>query len=209
MPCPNAFSTASLAPSAGTDSTCFACCCSSVLRSKKVVHWMPEILFAAEIAFRRLDRCMPQQELNLLQLAAIAVAQLRTGSPQVVRCNMLQTRSLAAGLDYVPHNMGREERKKRSSTTRKYRCLLQQRGAGGVVGLSCDIRSYRIACRIKLWPACLLLGHSLGRLPSVAMLEQSQDPSKRRSPGNTSCQGPIAQRGHQPQPLFYTTSLLP
>jgi len=33
---------------------------------EKVVHWMPEILLAAEIAFRGLHRCMPQQELNLL-----------------------------------------------------------------------------------------------------------------------------------------------
>ena len=47
---------------------------------KKIVHRMSEILFAAEIAFRRLDRCMPQQELNLLQLATARVAQLRTGS---------------------------------------------------------------------------------------------------------------------------------
>jgi hypothetical protein len=42
---------------------------------------MSEILFATEIAFRCLDGCMPQQELNLLQLATVAVAQLRTGSP--------------------------------------------------------------------------------------------------------------------------------
>ena len=48
---------------------------------KKVVHWMSEILFATEIAFRCLDGCMPQQELNLLQLATVTVAQLRTGSP--------------------------------------------------------------------------------------------------------------------------------
>jgi len=34
---------------------------------KKVVHWMSEILFAAEIAFRRLHGYMPQQELNLLK----------------------------------------------------------------------------------------------------------------------------------------------
>jgi hypothetical protein len=46
---------------------------------KKIVHRMTEILFAAEIAFRRLHRCMPQQELNLLQLATARVAQLRTG----------------------------------------------------------------------------------------------------------------------------------
>src|SRR6266849_8352631 len=75
---------------------------------KKVVHWMAEILFAAEIAFRCLDGCMPQQELNLLQLATAAVAQLRTGSPQIMRCNMLQARSLAATLDYVPHDILRD-----------------------------------------------------------------------------------------------------
>ena len=69
---------------------------------------MSQILFAAEIAFRSLDRCMTQQELNLLQLAAARVAQLRTGSPQVMRCNMLQARSLAATLDYVPHNILRD-----------------------------------------------------------------------------------------------------
>jgi hypothetical protein len=65
---------------------------------KKVVYRMSEILFAAEIAFRRLDGRMAQQELNLLQLAAARVAQLRTGSSQVMRRNMLQARSLAAGL---------------------------------------------------------------------------------------------------------------
>ena len=59
------------------------------VEGEQVVHWMSKILFAAEITFRRLDGCMPQQELNLLQLPTAAVAQLRTGSPQVVRCNML------------------------------------------------------------------------------------------------------------------------
>src|SRR5713226_8665818 len=69
---------------------------------------MSEILFAAEIAFRCLDGCMPQQELNLLQLATARVAQLRAGSPQIMWCNMLQARSLAAALDYVPHNILRD-----------------------------------------------------------------------------------------------------
>ena len=69
---------------------------------------MSEILFAAEIAFRCLDGCMPEQELNLLQFATARVAQLRAGSPQIMRCNMLQARSLAAGLDYVPHNILRD-----------------------------------------------------------------------------------------------------
>src|SRR5882757_7011878 len=69
---------------------------------------MSEILFAAEIAFRCLDGCMPQQELNLLQLTAATVAQFRAGSPQVMRCNMLQACSLAATLDHVPHDILRD-----------------------------------------------------------------------------------------------------
>src|ERR1700693_2556289 len=56
---------------------------------EQIVHRMPEILLAAQIPFRCLDRCMAEQELNLLQLAAARVAQLRTGPPQVVRCDML------------------------------------------------------------------------------------------------------------------------
>jgi hypothetical protein len=72
---------------------------------KKIVHWVSEILFAAEIAFRRLHGCMSQQELNLFQLSSSVMTQLRTGPPQIVRCNMLQARSLTAGLDYVPHNI--------------------------------------------------------------------------------------------------------
>ena len=56
---------------------------------EKIIHWLPEILFAAEIAFRGLHRCMPQQELNLLKLTASIMAELRTSPAQVVRCNVL------------------------------------------------------------------------------------------------------------------------
>jgi hypothetical protein len=78
------------------------------LKVETVVHWTSKILLAAEIPLRRLHRHMPEQELNLLQFATAVVAQLRAGSPQVVRGNMLQARSLAAGLDYVPHNILRD-----------------------------------------------------------------------------------------------------
>jgi hypothetical protein len=40
---------------------------------EKIIHGMPEILFAPEIALRSLDRRMPEQKLNLLQLTATAV----------------------------------------------------------------------------------------------------------------------------------------
>ena len=56
---------------------------------EKIVHWMPEILFAAEIAFRGLDRCVPEQELNLLKFAATVMAELRTSPAQVVGGNVL------------------------------------------------------------------------------------------------------------------------
>jgi len=75
---------------------------------EKIIHWMSEILFAAEIALRCLHRCMPQQELNLLQLSSTVLTQLRAGPPQIVRGNMLQARSLAAGSDHVPDNVLRD-----------------------------------------------------------------------------------------------------
>jgi len=56
---------------------------------EKIVHWMAEILFAAQVVFRGLDRYMPKQELNLLQLTTAIMAELRTSSPQIMRCDML------------------------------------------------------------------------------------------------------------------------
>src|SRR5215469_4942136 len=66
---------------------------------------MSEILFAAEIAARGLHRCMPQQELNLLDLATTAVTQFCTCSSQVVRCNMFQACPFGASLNDIPHNV--------------------------------------------------------------------------------------------------------
>src|SRR5215471_9236066 len=56
---------------------------------EKIVHRMPEVLFAAEIAFRGLHRCMPEQKLNLLEFTTAVVAQLRTRPAQVVRGDSL------------------------------------------------------------------------------------------------------------------------
>ena len=46
-----------------------------------IVHGASKVLFAAEVPFRGLYRCMPEQELNLLKLTAAIVAQLRAGPP--------------------------------------------------------------------------------------------------------------------------------
>jgi hypothetical protein len=40
---------------------------------EEIIHGMPEILFASQIAFRSLDRCVPEQKLNLFQLTATAM----------------------------------------------------------------------------------------------------------------------------------------
>src|SRR5215469_3576645 len=77
---------------------------------EKIVHRMPEILLAAKIALCGLNRCVPEQELNLLNLTAPVVTQFRTSSAQVVRCNMLQAHSFAAGSYHVPDNILRDAR---------------------------------------------------------------------------------------------------
>src|SRR6266567_1089896 len=47
-----------------------------------VVHRASQVLLAAEIPLGRLYRCMPQQELNLLQLTTTVVAQLPPHLPR-------------------------------------------------------------------------------------------------------------------------------
>lgn len=77
----------------------------TVSRFARSFPWLSEILFAAEIVFRGLDGCVPQQKLDLLQFSAAIMAQLRTGSPQIVWGNVLQSRFLAASPDYVPDHV--------------------------------------------------------------------------------------------------------
>jgi hypothetical protein len=67
-----------------------------------IVHWASEILLAAEIPLGCLHGRMPQQELNLLQFTATVVTQLRACSPQVMRCDVLQTHPLTTGPNHVP-----------------------------------------------------------------------------------------------------------
>lgn len=51
---------------------------------------------------------MPKEKLNLLQLTATVVTQFRTSSSQIMRCDVLQAGSLAAGSDHVPDNVLRD-----------------------------------------------------------------------------------------------------
>jgi hypothetical protein len=69
---------------------------------------MSEILFAAEIVFCGLHRCVTQQKLDLLQFTTAVVTQFRAGPPQIMRGNVLQSGFLAAGSDHVPDNVLRD-----------------------------------------------------------------------------------------------------
>jgi hypothetical protein len=60
-----------------------------VSQLEQVVHRMPEILFATEVAFGCLNRGVAEQELNLLDFATVCVTQLRTGPAQIRRRNVL------------------------------------------------------------------------------------------------------------------------
>ena len=66
-----------------------------------IVDRASEILLAAKIPLSRLHRRMAQQELNLLQFTTTVVAQLRAGSPQVVRRDVLQTHPLTTPPNHV------------------------------------------------------------------------------------------------------------
>jgi len=77
-------------------------------KMKQIVDRMAQILFAAEIAFRRLHGCMAQQELDLLQLTTTPVAELGTSPAQIMRCNMLQSRPLTTCLYDVPDHILRD-----------------------------------------------------------------------------------------------------
>jgi hypothetical protein len=69
---------------------------------------MSKVLFAAEIAFGSQNRCVSQQELNLLQFATVGVAKLRASPTQIVRRDMLQPCSLATASHYVPDDVLRD-----------------------------------------------------------------------------------------------------
>jgi len=60
-------------PFTSTDLHFISCGCTPVLRSKRSFTGCPRFCLQTEITFRRLDGCMPQQELNLLRLVRTGV----------------------------------------------------------------------------------------------------------------------------------------
>jgi hypothetical protein len=54
-----------------------------------VVHCEPQLLFTPEIAFRRFNRDMPEQELDLFEFATGEMTKSGACAPQVVRSQLL------------------------------------------------------------------------------------------------------------------------
>lgn len=57
--------------------------------AKIVVDRNPVLLLGAQISFRRLNRAMPQQELDLLKIATRFAAEFRASSTEIVRSKLL------------------------------------------------------------------------------------------------------------------------
>jgi hypothetical protein len=63
---------------------------------------MSQFLFASKIVLGRLNRCVPQQKLNLFELAASQVAQSCAGTAQVMRSEILDTGTFRGPFDDMP-----------------------------------------------------------------------------------------------------------
>ena len=61
----------------------------ALLQSNPIIHRDGDLLLGSQVALRRLDRRVPQQELDLLQIAAGLAAELRAGPPQIVGAEAL------------------------------------------------------------------------------------------------------------------------
>ena len=70
-----------------------------------VVWGMNQILFCAQILFRRLHRSVARQQLNLLKLAATGAAKFGAGAAEVMRGDAGDAGYLGIGLDELPYDL--------------------------------------------------------------------------------------------------------
>ena len=75
--------------------------------SQSVVHGNPELLLASEVALRRLDGDVAEQELDLIQFATREVAETGAGAPQVVRRQLVDAGASRSGADDIPEHLRR------------------------------------------------------------------------------------------------------
>jgi len=81
---------------------------SGVLQTEVVVDRMAEFLLAAEVTLRRLNRCMAEQELYLLQFSTGQVAQPGASTSQIVRGKVLDPSAVRNSFHNMPDRLRRE-----------------------------------------------------------------------------------------------------
>ena len=75
-----------------------------------VVHGESELLLATEVIFRRLDRYVAEEELDLVEVAASQMTETRTCASQIVGRQLFYPSSLGRSLDDLPKHLRRHAR---------------------------------------------------------------------------------------------------
>src|SRR3974377_440691 len=77
------------------------------LNAEAVIDSVPMLLLAPEVPFCRLDRDVPEQELDLIQFAAGQMAQTGTGATQIMRSEPLDTGTGCSLPNHLPEHLRR------------------------------------------------------------------------------------------------------
>jgi hypothetical protein len=72
------------------------------LAAEAVVHGLFQVLLATEVALGRQDGGVPQEELYLLQLTTIYMAELCAGSPKIMWCEVLECQMPSIAPNHIP-----------------------------------------------------------------------------------------------------------
>ena len=72
-----------------------------------VVDGTAQFLLAAEVSFRRLDRDVSKQKLDLVQLATGKMAEPRAAAPKIMRREFFNSGTFRGGSDDLPEHLGR------------------------------------------------------------------------------------------------------
>ncbi len=81
--------------------------CGIWLDSKAIVDGASQPLLASTVTFRRLDRDVPQEELDLIQLATRYVTKPRAREPKIVRCQLVDAGARGRRAYHVPKHFRR------------------------------------------------------------------------------------------------------
>src|SRR5208283_3991991 len=79
-------------------------------RKDAIVHGIHNVLLATEVFFRRLDRGVPQQKLDLFEISARLPAQFRACAPQIMGRQVLDANLVRVMQHDFPNRRGAQRR---------------------------------------------------------------------------------------------------